>query len=202
MWVLQEMHLPVKFKHVLRVFARSQMEMGGIDVHRLNRRSEMIQVNTYHVTEDGLALDGTESAALLELDETTQPPVRAVGDIEYHLMANLVGRDLLVTGSVQISLETQCARCLARMKYPLKASLCLHFEKVAEQEVDLTEDVREELLLAIPQNFHCSEDCKGICTGCGADLNREPCRCEQDKRQEEPPVDPKDSPWAALDDLK
>jgi len=45
-------------------------------------------------------------------------------------------------------------------------------------EIDLKEDVREMLVLAIPQKILCSDECKGICAGCGADLNTETCRCQ------------------------
>ncbi len=42
---------------------------------------------------------------------------------------------------------------------------------------DLDEFLREEALLLIPAKRLCREDCKGICEGCGAMLNKESCRC-------------------------
>ncbi len=43
--------------------------------------------------------------------------------------------------------------------------------------IDLSEDVRQTLLLAVPFKLLCREECRGLCPGCGADLNREACRC-------------------------
>jgi uncharacterized protein len=44
-------------------------------------------------------------------------------------------------------------------------------------EIDLTEDIRDLLLLSLPVKRLCREDCQGLCAGCGANLNVEKCRC-------------------------
>ena len=46
-------------------------------------------------------------------------------------------------------------------------------------EVDVTELARDAFILDMDTKFLCSEDCKGLCPGCGADLNRESCRCKK-----------------------
>ena len=51
-------------------------------------------------------------------------------------------------------------------------------------EVDLDEVATTAFVLAMDSKNLCSEDCKGICPGCGADLNVEACRCR-------PEVDPR-----------
>ncbi|MBN1153712.1 DUF177 domain-containing protein [candidate division KSB1 bacterium] len=58
--------------------------------------------------------------------------------------------------------------------------------------VDLSEDVRESVLLAIPMKVLCSGDCKGICPECGANLNKGSCIHQQQR------MDPK---WEALKGL-
>ena len=47
-------------------------------------------------------------------------------------------------------------------------------------ELDLDGLMREVFLLEMDTKNLCSEDCKGLCSGCGADLNREPCRCKKE----------------------
>jgi len=109
----------------------------------------------------------------------------------------------------QASLETvvraQCRRCLAPVDVPISESLGLVF--VSEEEagdeddcylvprrasvLDLSEAVREELLLAVPQYAVCRDDCRGLCRRCGADLNAGPCGCA-------PETDPR---WEALTKL-
>ena len=162
----------------------------------------MIKINTSHILPDTpYLLEGTEPADVLELPPDADPPLAPAGDISYRLSAVMAGADLIVTGSASVPLATVCARCLDDIRVPITVKdLCFHFEKVKDLEVDLTEDVREELLLAVPSCFYCSPDCKGICPMCGANLNHETCSCGD--APAEPEIDPAaPSPWDQLDAL-
>ncbi len=48
-----------------------------------------------------------------------------------------------------------------------------------QPELDITFDVRDALLLSVPLKLVCTDDCKGLCAGCGVNLNSEACRCEK-----------------------
>jgi len=162
----------------------------------------MIIINTSHILPDTpYLLDGTESADILELPPDADPPLSPAGDITYHLSAVMAGADLIVTGRASVPLATVCARCLDDIRVTIAVKdLCFHFEKVRDLEVDLTDDVREELLLAFPSCFYCAPDCKGICPMCGANLNHASCSC--DERDAEPEPDAAaPSPWDQLDAL-
>ena len=162
----------------------------------------MIIINTSHILPDTpYLLEGTESADVLELPADADPPLAPAGDITYRLSAVMAGADLIVTGSASVPVATVCARCLDDIRVPITVKkLCFHFEKVKDLEVDLTDDVREELLLAIPSCFYCSPDCKGICPVCGANLNHASCGCDRSRTEPEPgPAAP--SPWDQLDAL-
>ncbi len=50
-----------------------------------------------------------------------------------------------------------------------------------EPEIDVDEILREQTYLAFPLRTLCSEDCKGICAGCGVNLNKGDCCCSSDK---------------------
>lgn len=58
-------------------------------------------------------------------------------------------------------------------------------------EVDVGELAYTAFILDMDTKHLCSEDCKGLCPGCGVNLNQAPCRC---KKQ----ADPR---WAALEQL-
>jgi uncharacterized protein len=104
--------------------------------------------------------------------------------------------------TLQTVIRAECRRCLALVDVPIAASLGLVFVSEEEAEgdedcyvvprrahvLDLSEAVREELILAAPQFVECRRDCRGLCPRCGADLNAEPCGCA-------PEVDPR---WEAL----
>ena len=58
--------------------------------------------------------------------------------------------------------------------------------------IDLDEDVRQSILLAIPQKLLCWEECKGLCPTCGVNRNTENCSCD---------VEAVDTRWDALKKL-
>ncbi len=160
----------------------------------------MIKVNTANIGPDGMEVSGTEEPGFLELDTTEGIPVSVRGPVRYDLRAVMVGEDLLVTGSAFAELVTKCSLCLKEVVRRIgSGKICIHKEKVPEEIVDLTEDVREDILLSVPSRFKCSDDCKGLCPGCGADLNSERCSCKK-KKTKKPEKD--DHTWDALNKLK
>ncbi|KAA3617847.1 MAG: DUF177 domain-containing protein [Calditrichaeota bacterium] len=46
-------------------------------------------------------------------------------------------------------------------------------------ELDLTNLLNEGVVLNHPIKMQCSDNCKGLCPGCGVDLNLEQCICEE-----------------------
>jgi uncharacterized protein len=60
-------------------------------------------------------------------------------------------------------------------------------------KIDLSKDVRDYALLAVPMKKLCSEECKGLCPKCGKNLNDGPCDCHEEE------IDPR---WEPLQKLK
>ena len=162
----------------------------------------MIKINTNHIGEIPLVVNGTENSAILELADDTG--FVADGEIKYDLLATMTGMDLLVTGTVKLSGKAECGVCLEPFSMELSVKdVCHLYENAEGQEIDITDDIREDLLLDLPLVFKCTPDCKGICTGCGANLNTEKCGCGKKKKkktEQEKPDEP--SPWDALSGLK
>jgi uncharacterized protein len=46
--------------------------------------------------------------------------------------------------------------------------------------IDLSDDVREMVLLSVPLKLICREECRGLCSRCGADLNAGECGCAKE----------------------
>ena len=113
-------------------------------------------------------------------------PVSVVGQVE-----NIAGM-LLLTMQVQTVLDTACDRCGKPLKKPVDFSVqYMLAEELQEQEnddilllegdeVDLDELVRVEFILHMDSKTICSENCKGLCPRCGADLNLGPCSCKKE----------------------
>ena len=59
--------------------------------------------------------------------------------------------------------------------------------------INLSNDVRDYMILSIPMKRLCKEDCKGLCVKCGSDLNEKQCECEDSEI---------DDRWKVLTKLK
>ncbi|NLE65049.1 MAG: DUF177 domain-containing protein [Elusimicrobia bacterium] len=80
--------------------------------------------------------------------------------------------------------DTVCARCLDPIEGEVAIPLDLDVEVTPGVEfIDLGARVREEVLMAYVPGTLCRPDCKGICQGCGAYLNTEPCECDKPKKE-------------------
>jgi uncharacterized protein len=112
----------------------------------------------------------------------------------------------LVTVDLDARVYGPCARCLGEAVVKVRAQQQEFaptakdgWEETEESEFikDLVVDVdglaREALVLALPAQVVCKEDCKGLCALCGKDLNKGPCECGEQKSDER---------WSRLKDLK
>lgn len=104
---------------------------------------------------------------------------RASAPISYDVTARLVSFELFVAGCLAVRLSCRCARCDewvdAVFRVPDFWRCCKLSRK--NEIVDLTDDMREDILLALPINFICSASCAGLCPVCGANLNKRRCSC-------------------------
>ena len=128
--------------------------------------------------------------------------VRTEVPVAVDALLEWVSDGLLATGTVDGAWEGRCRRCLG----PVRGELHVGFQELFEptprdgesyplghHTVDLEPLAREALTLDLPLAPLCSPDCRGLCPGCGVDLNAGACGC--------PPAgaDPR---WAALDALR
>lgn len=110
--------------------------------------------------------------------------IKFKGPILLKAFVEKVSDTVLVKMHVEGKLETVCARCLEPIEDPWTNDFLLDFpvDKTVES-LEIDDDIRQEMLLDVPEKVLCKEDCKGLCVGCGANLNIEPCKC-QNKSQE------------------
>lgn len=118
-----------------------------------------------------------------------------------------------IAGTITSEINIDCTRCLEpvreKLEIPFTASYISPENYTEEKEVELKDDdldiavsednqidlkelAREQILLNLPEQVLCKEDCKGLCAKCGASRNLINCNC--DERE----TDPR---WAALGNL-
>ena len=151
----------------------------------------MIEVNIHHIPEEGMDFEATMPSSVLEIDDLNRAD--KVTPVVCELNASMSEKNLIVRGVATMVIYCKCDRCLEDTEVIVEAEdICIVVENTPDI-VDLTNDIREDILLAFPQLYLCDPDCKGLCFGCGENLNKNQCTCEQES--EEP------SPWDTLDNL-
>jgi uncharacterized protein len=88
-------------------------------------------------------------------------------------------QEMVVQAKIQCVLRLCCARCLDAFDWPLDASAMLNYQVAPTDVVDITEDIRQEIIVAYPMIPICQPDCKGLCGRCGQNLNQGACGCER-----------------------
>ena len=131
------------------------------------------------------------------------------GSVEVKLKASLAGSgEIVVRGSLDGWLKQQCRRCLEPVEGQMGHELTLVFVAADEMgaedddgvhvygqgtEIDLSNAVLEEVVFAVDPYVICKSDCKGLCSRCGTNRNKQTCNCTEDHT---------DSRWEALRVLK
>ena len=150
-----------------------------------------MKINVKRIPEDGEQLQGAEPPAIIDLDNDD---VHFKKEIVYDLHAQIQNNALLVVGKLRTPVTLRCSRCLKTFETPVNVKqFVFHQELTGEDFVDLTENIREDIILELPQRALCRPDCRGLCVECGQDLNEKACRCKPARG---------DLRWQALDQIK
>ena len=132
------------------------------------------------------------------------------GPVAVHLTASYAGSgEVVVRGSLGANLAQECRRCLEPVSGRFDEDVTMVFvpsdEPGVEEDgdvrlfdagsgdLDLSEAVREEIVLAIDPYVVCDPECRGLCPKCGTNLNHGTCSCTTEE------ADPR---WDALRALK
>ena len=100
---------------------------------------------------------------------------------------------LMMTGEIHTCIHGVCDRCAsdfdADVEFPIDAVLVKEFANEENEDewvfplegdaADLEDIVRTVFVLNMDSRLLCSEDCKGVCGGCGKNLNHESCVCQK-----------------------
>jgi DUF177 domain-containing protein len=161
-----------------------------------------LRVNLSDIREEGLELSCGETPEELDLE---YPDTGFDGKIRTTVRLTRLGENVMVTGEAEAGLVLECARCLQSFSVPLNLEINALFvpdtpvsgkgterdEGLPEDEmeyhysgksIDMGELVREQILLAMPMVPVCKPGCRGLCSGCGKNLNLEECVCHTEER--------------------
>lgn len=143
------------------------------------------------IPETGIDIDTSE---LLDIEE-------AGGAINAKILLRVdkTDGDVMMRGDISATLKFTCGRCLKDFSRDMVAPVDLVYSPAKaggaegvkddlaiddigtsyykEDEINVSDIVMEQIRLGIPMKPLCSENCKGLCPKCGADLNETTCKC-------------------------
>jgi len=140
--------------------------------------------------------------------------IKGVGQVIVDLGIQKAGEEYFCQGSVRAKVALECVRCLESydrdMNLKLDFVICsedYHDQLKDEAEdsenyvfcygdeikADITDTIRQAIILAVPMMPLCSEDCAGLCTKCGINRNHQDCQCQTEVIDER---------WRGLKDLQ
>jgi uncharacterized protein len=156
----------------------------------------------YTINVDNISSKGYYYEKNLEIDGT-----RPVDDNDWFLSNAEVkinffkkGKEILARGKIKTNVSLSCVRCLEVFDlkinssfdiilYPIEgitdfdtnlSSNDMEYIFYRDQKIDIREIVLDQVNLLIPFKPLCKEDCKGICTRCGTNLNNGKCLCKRE----------------------
>jgi uncharacterized protein len=147
---------------------------------------------------DIVAESGQRWAIPLDFAPAPIPDAQFDGPAAGEVVVYNTGSELVFGGQATAVLRAACSRCLTPFELPLTGEIeaevplslveALLVGKPVEMEPDLAavlsadganlgELIGQALVLALPMQTVCSEECRGLCAGCGKNLNTETCQC-------------------------
>ncbi|WP_319525345.1 DUF177 domain-containing protein [uncultured Desulfosarcina sp.] len=165
----------------------------------------MLTIPIRSIREAGWLLNEAVEAVKLPLlaELSRKEDIRFVQPVQVRIVATLAGETVLIEGEVHTGVHLRCSRCLTPFDLNVQSEFSVtavaasaelpadalvgETELAADEmdvllysgdSIDLSEEIAQQIIMALPFNPLCIETCKGLCNQCGADLNRSTCRCK------------------------
>lgn len=120
---------------------------------------------------------------------------RFIGDITLDGWVVKQGDNVLMNGNARYSVSHDCDLCGEAFTKAYDTKVSATFSEHPEEDefpfdgvtVDLSDAVREAVILAFPSRLTCKDDCKGLCPKCGVNLNNGECSCCESEEEDDNP---------------
>ena len=139
-----------------------------------------MRVAIAEIPEEGLRLTEQIEPASLGLET---PEVRFEQPVAVSALFQRHEDDLVVAVEADGTVAPVCARCLQVFQQPYHGTFQLAIEIRRRPVIDVTDEIRQEIVLSYPMIWLCREDCRGLCPSCGSHLNEGPCACPEQSHE-------------------
>lgn len=131
-----------------------------------------MKIHVNRVPAEGLRDHASYDPAGLDMDREDIQPQEPF-DVDAFITK--ADQELVVSVDISCPLRLTCARCLEPFTSTVATDAVFSYHVQATDVVDITDDVRQEVMLAYPMIPVCRPDCKGLCSICGQNLNQATC---------------------------
>lgn len=164
-------------------------------------------INLEEILEDGLSLHFEEKPksfpTLVEMNETGE--FNFILPITIDVEIKKINEYIEAVGNFKTDVGFTCSRCLCEFKSVIENEFSITFTKklpeyaddfseegrelLSEEmglvlfkgnKINLRDAIQEQIVMAVPLKTLCNKKCKGLCTKCGKDLNKDECSCENE----------------------
>jgi uncharacterized protein len=147
-----------------------------------------MKIHTLQIPPEGKHVEGEDPASVLVLEDSQASPC---APLSYSLDVGLSEGGLFATGALRAAFTVECVRCLNRFDMPICVDdFACQVELDGSEVVDLTDILREDILLALPAHPHCDWNGRLPCPGTPVPATAEPL------------AEDRTHVWNALDGLK
>lgn len=157
----------------------------------------------YHIEDippEGLLVRGKQGGEWLEHLFQDQKGLEFdwISPISYDIRISRAGSRIMVQGSLNVTLQLSCSRCLEHVTFAVDPEFRFFFspphslrlspevelqredldiEFYSDDALDVRQIIRDQIILTLPLNPLCKESCKGLCPYCGRNKNQGTCEC-------------------------
>ena len=140
--------------------------------------SRPMKIHVNRVPEEGLKDHAVYNPSELDMERWD---VQLPEPFEVDAFIMKADTELVVDADIRCSLRMACSRCLEKFDRVVTADALFTYTVQPTDVVDITDDVRQEIILAYPMIPVCRPDCKGLCSACGQNLNAGSCPHQPDR---------------------
>lgn len=135
----------------------------------------MVKIAVANLGPSEFELDEEQTAEELDL---SLEGVRFLKPLRIRCRLTKNNNDILIKGEIAGQPESVCSRCLKQFQSTLAEKFEHYCQWKGEAEIDITDQVRETVILSFPIKMLCQPECKGLCPICGQNLNFKTCGCK------------------------
>lgn len=144
---------------------------------------------------------GAMGSFTYSLDLPASEEFTTEGPVQVSLEVHNIGKSLLVYGEFRGTVHLACARCLTDVPVAVQGRIDEQFSlpgisspelelidqvepaeaAIADQVLNVSELVRQQILISLPIRVLCRDACQGLCPTCGQNLNEGSCDCPREE---------------------